>query len=472
MKIVALVILSCSIPSICSAHSGAVVSAVANYLPLIAPLAAGGFAGIVKFIRNLFKKDKSTENEATKKIDKTIAGTIRDRKQWGQFITENERGRMYTTASIERDIVESLIIEFGEYGYNVKSIEPAETALIYLRNFIPQSYDHPNKLVLWANDKDTANMLVFTKDAPALYKRVNFYAYDDFAESVEQTLYDEAQKAQLKSPQLILIGDVFKDVDEYVYLCEKMASFGFQTVDIYSLWDSENMPIDGIRVIPKTDKVITSAYGVCIALMLRLKESKPENFKPFAKVPFLSGRNKHIFVNCLVHVAVIILIASGVITGLSGYEYFTDMAELSNPTDATTGSLTSLTTKRDLAGEKINAINSVDDRYNEIFKFIAAKTSATTNIISVDTIDMIPVPEVSDSNYAETTEQPETQAPELPVKKALVVRGYSINSDGPAELYRSLRKTGLGETKLVGVEQIVLPSGETLFAFEMTVDVV
>lgn len=58
MKIVALVILSCSIPSICSAHSGAVVSAVANYLPLIAPLAAGGFAGIVKFIRNLFKKDK------------------------------------------------------------------------------------------------------------------------------------------------------------------------------------------------------------------------------------------------------------------------------------------------------------------------------------------------------------------------------------------------------------------------------
>ena len=58
MKIVALVILSCSIPSVCSAHSGAVVNAVASYLPFIAPFAAGGLAGVVKFIRTFFKKDK------------------------------------------------------------------------------------------------------------------------------------------------------------------------------------------------------------------------------------------------------------------------------------------------------------------------------------------------------------------------------------------------------------------------------
>ena len=58
MKIVALVILSCSIPSTCYAHSGAVINAVTNYLPFIAPFLAGGLAGVVKFIRNFFKKDK------------------------------------------------------------------------------------------------------------------------------------------------------------------------------------------------------------------------------------------------------------------------------------------------------------------------------------------------------------------------------------------------------------------------------
>ena len=55
MKIIfALIILSCSIPSICSAHSGAVLNAAANYLPLIAPFLAGGVAGVIKFIRNPF----------------------------------------------------------------------------------------------------------------------------------------------------------------------------------------------------------------------------------------------------------------------------------------------------------------------------------------------------------------------------------------------------------------------------------
>ena len=58
MKVFALVILSCSIPSICSAHSGAVFNAVANYLPLIAPFVAGGLAGVVKFIKSFFRKDK------------------------------------------------------------------------------------------------------------------------------------------------------------------------------------------------------------------------------------------------------------------------------------------------------------------------------------------------------------------------------------------------------------------------------
>ena len=61
MKIVALVIVACSIPSVCSAHSGTVINAVANYLPFLAPVfAASGFAGVVKFIRNLFKRDKKS----------------------------------------------------------------------------------------------------------------------------------------------------------------------------------------------------------------------------------------------------------------------------------------------------------------------------------------------------------------------------------------------------------------------------
>ena len=60
VKIVALAILSLSIPSVCSAHSGTLLNAVANYLPLLAPVAAGGLAGVIKFIRDFlrFRKPK------------------------------------------------------------------------------------------------------------------------------------------------------------------------------------------------------------------------------------------------------------------------------------------------------------------------------------------------------------------------------------------------------------------------------
>lgn len=58
MKILLLVAISLGIPSVCSAHSGAVINSVVNYLPILAPIAAaGGISGIIKFIRSLFKND-------------------------------------------------------------------------------------------------------------------------------------------------------------------------------------------------------------------------------------------------------------------------------------------------------------------------------------------------------------------------------------------------------------------------------
>lgn len=59
MKVFALAVLSLSIPSVCSAHSGALLNTVANYLPLLAPVAAGGVAGVIKFIRDFFQVQKT-----------------------------------------------------------------------------------------------------------------------------------------------------------------------------------------------------------------------------------------------------------------------------------------------------------------------------------------------------------------------------------------------------------------------------
>ena len=53
--------------------------------------------------------------------------------------------------------------------------------------------------------------------------------------------------------------------------------------------------------------------------------------------------------------------------------------------------------------------------------------------------------------------------------QTIVIRGYSRTTEGPVSLYKALVNAGIGEVKVVGVEQVPLPSQETLFAFELTV---
>ena len=43
-----------AIPSVCSAHSGTLVNAFSNYLPLIMPMVVGAVAGFKNYIKNFF----------------------------------------------------------------------------------------------------------------------------------------------------------------------------------------------------------------------------------------------------------------------------------------------------------------------------------------------------------------------------------------------------------------------------------
>ena len=124
-----------------------------------------------------------------------------------------------------------------------------------------------------------------------------------------------------------------------------------------------------------------------------------------------------------------------------------------------------------------------------------AQVDEDLNIASIDTMDMIPSTETTGSAYGgETTDssqavsdpsqvtQPtdgeqasdvvdvtgETSATSYTMQ-TIVIRGYSRTTDGPVELYKALVNADIGEVKVVGVEQVPLPSKETLFAFELTV---
>lgn len=443
------------------------------------------------------KKDANPGDAASAKN----VGVIEHKKEWGKFITETEKGQLYTTTKIERDLVDFLISEFQEHGYKVCSLEAPETALLYLRKMIPFTYDALNKLVLYANDETTGYFYQFTKDAPSGgQKQVHFDASEsnEFVGKVCGVIKDEIQKSALHNPHIMLVGDAFANPDTYIECCRALQEEGLTCVDLYARWKNMNLPINCIRVIvPDEDIEIErdGRFGICMALFARVFEGKPENLIEGFHLMGLNKKTKIGLVEVGLTVVSLFLVFSVITTGISVYENIVAKSEYERASNATESRLALAQQQRDAAKARVDSLSTIDCRYNEIFKFVYAQVDEDLNIASIDTMDMIPLTETTGSAYGgETTDSSQAvsdpsqvtqptdgeQAPDVVdvtgetsvtsyTMQTIVIRGYSRTTDGPVELYKALVNADIGEVKVVGVEQVPLPSKETLFAFELTV---
>lgn len=445
------------------------------------------------------KKDSNDGDAASAKN----VGVIEHKKEWGKFITETEKGQLYTTTKIERDLVDFLISEFQEHGYKVCSLEAPETALLYLRKMIPFTYDALNKLVLYANDETTGYFYQFTKDAPSGgQKQVHFDTSEsnEFVGKVCGVIKDEIRKSALHNPHIMLVGDAFANPDTYIECCRALQEEGLTCIDLYARWKNMNLPINCIRVIvPDEDIEIErdGRFGICMALFARVFEGKPENLIEGFHLMGLNKKTKIGLVEVGLTVASLFLVFSVITTGISVYENIVAKSEYERASNATESRLALAQQQRDAAKARVDSLSTIDRRYNEIFKFVYAQVDEDLNIASIDTMDMIPSTETTGSAYgSETTDSSQAvsdpsqvtqqtdgeQAPDVVdvtgetsatsyTMQTIVIRGYSRTTDGPVELYKALVNADIGEVKVVGVEQVPLPSKETLFAFELTVGV-
>lgn len=435
---------------------------------------------------SLLKKDDGGKQKET--------GTITHKKAWGKYITEIEQGELYTTTKIERDLVDFMVGEFHAHGYKVASIEAPETAIMYLRKMVPFSYDALNKLVVCANNQTTGDLYQFTKDAPSGQDKIHFDAIQstDFVSQVVETILDTIRKKSLHSPHIMLVGDAFSDTDQYIEICKELKEEGLFCIDLYSTWHDRGAPTNSIKVITPDENIdlgLNGSYGLCIALLARTMENKPENMVEGFHIGFIGKKTQKRIADVMEMAATLLLIYGMVFSVIGGYENYVAKEEFTRAANISEAQLSNAERERDIIKTKIDTVSTVDSRYNKILKFVYAQVNSDLNIASVDTVDMLPSSTSSSSAYAEDSAQPDSQTqeeseetqPPGPIdvtnqasikqytKKTIVIRGYSRTTDGPVELYKALVGAGIGEVKVVGVEQVPLPSNETLFAFELTV---
>lgn len=419
-----------------------------------------------------------TKKEKTPRSADT--GIIVHKKAWGKFITETEQGEMTSTVTIERDLVDFLVSEFQSAGYKVASIEVPETAIMYLRRFVPYSYDAPHKIIVHAKSTEKDGKFYhFTKDAPA--DATSFFVDDtvspaEYPAQLVAAIQEEIQNKNLINPHIILSGDAFANEELYIACCKALKEAMLSCIDIYALWRDKSAPINAIRVtMPGTDQEIdiNGKYSLCIALLLRELESKPENLIEGFHPMFIRRGTKRTVIDLLFVTAACIMMWCLVDMGISVYEVYTAGREYDRASAATEATLRIAENARNDVKSQVDALNTIDKRYNEIFHFVYAQVSEDINIASVDTANLIPTDKVPQSAIGGNQGKPGstniTVAGQEYIMQTIVIRGYSRTTNGPVELYNALVGAGLGEVKIVGVEQVELESGETLFAFELTV---
>lgn len=432
---------------------------------------------------NFGKKGAGDDTRATKRSQ------IIHEKRWGRFITEAEQGEMRTTTVFERDFVEFIVSEFHANGYKVVSMEAPETAILYMRNMAPYSYNAMNKLVIVANKEDSGYFYLFTKDAPSAQNQVHFDMSpgDTFAERVLDSISTEMEKKRLYNPYIMLIGDAFT-TEVYLQIASTLANNGLYCIDTYGTWDDPNAPLNSVRVGSGNPSMppLDGYYGICLCLLARQMEAKPENMVEGGHFSIISKDTKNKLADMCLTLAIAAMVAGAAIAGISGYEYFIARNETMIATNATESKLNSVEHDRESLRAKVEALSTIDERYSSVLKFVYAQVDDNLNIASVDTEDMIPVKETEGSAFAEQDAQLTASSnvaekeeggnqdvtaggtrPKGP--QTIHIRGYSRTTDGPVELYTALVGVGLGEVRIVGIEQVDLPNGDTLFAFELTV---
>lgn len=425
-------------------------------------------------------------------LSKVRTGSVIHKKAWGKYITEYEKGELYTTVTMERDLIDFMVDEFQSKGIKVASIEVPETAIQYVRKMVPYSYDALNKLVIYANDKEDGVFYQFTKDTPAGTKILHFsdVASSNFVDSVVGCIQLEIQKSNLINPHIMLLGDAFSDPEEYIAICAALREQGLFCIDTYGLWNDKGAPMQRIYVTtPKNDIdfELDGRFGICVCGILRAMEQKPENMIEGLH-PMLIGKSTRLTIADIIQtIAVFFFIYTLAMSCVGGVENYLAGVEYNRVVNTSETQLSVAQKNRNQNKLMVETLDAIDSRYNDIFKFIYQQVSDDLNIASVDTEDMIPSTGASVSNYAEvsTTEgesnedgdQQENTTVDVTgtassiqyTMKTIVIRGYSITTEGPVRLYNALVNAGLGEVKIVGVEQVPLPTEETLFAFEMTI---
>lgn len=421
-----------------------------------------------------------------KKTNTVPNGVTQKAKNWGEYASfQNDqelRGLVSSVTIADRDLMQAITYEFAERGYKVKAIETPQTAMMYLRHANPYSYDNLAAILLYIQDpNEPVWVYTFMKNTPARAIKKPLMGQLDWSleDRVVATCQREAASDALRRPIVMLGGDAFARYQDYDHTADALIKDGFAIFDLYDnindlneadsgLDNALRIEISGERT---EEQIVCGRYTICMALLLRLLDKKPNNMMDLKdKVVTKSGALSQ-SVTALV-LGGVLLVAS---LAYGGFTFFTQKSMDAKlvPASKLEYTLSNIQKEDNDLSKREQVLNATDTRYAAIMDFISGHIGGNVNIASVDTVNMFEAT-TSDSQYVtvpasgqtttDGTTEDTAQAPveenlttaDLVDQSQIVIRGYATTSAAAKNFYSALVGERIGTTEMVGLQCVSL----------------
>ena len=417
---------------------------------------------VISNVRNMRNnKQKGSSKVAVDKMQCTI--------QWGELVDDGKVSRKTTESIGDKFLLISLVQEFFNNGYDVISISDNIGALINFRRTEEATFDSQGKVIF---DFDTQiHVLSMRKDLPCTIDMYNSMTAEEILERIDNLLGSTLDTVG-RNPKIYFTGVAMEDTRLYSALIDRLETMDYLVYDLFDRPDVD--PDTGLDALTGSP-VLTADYSVNIAMFMSAYTKNVVSILP--SVGFSEVLKKN-----LKAIAVVALIISLGALGFSGYlagSRFLEMRVIKDEpleVGSLSSQISSLESNKTSLQSVITTLTKADTTVLDLINFVEKNQNNTVTIVSIDTSDMLPVGSVVRETVSTTTSgegedsvvSGESSNGRI-IRQPIIIRGYALTDIAAIAYYDKLFNSGLPvEPVLDGLEKYLLPNGEEVYIFEIS----
>lgn len=419
------------------------------------------------------------KEKGSKEKQKGSLGTLQCKVSWGDLVQDGKATRQVTTTVGDKFVLQSMVQEFFQRGYQVISVSDCVGTLMNFRQAEEATFDHKGKVIF---DFDTAfHITHLVKDLPVAINHISFMDSFELNDRI-LTLVQDAIDTVGRSPKIFITGSMMRDTQLYCQLIDKLESMGYSVYDLFGRPQVD--PDTGLE--PGTGRpVLTPDYSINIAMLMSAYAKNVVALSPKVGFDVIFKQNSKALAAVALFVSLALFAASAFFAAMTALDVM-DMQNNPPKVDSLQNEINNLTSQQTQLQNTINTLTQADVTVLDTLNFIYSNQSPLINVVSIDTRDMLNATSVDSSGATGGTTLPEdvvTDELGNPIagaagtthtgvtRKAIVIRGYSRTAEAAIEYYNRLFHYGLPvDPVLNGVEKFTLPNGvDEVHVFEIEI---